>query len=506
MEWGQTENAVTGISDLLERVAAEGCLLLAPDLHVLAEPVRAALSAVSAAAQGGPRSTVRVRGEELAEALGRVGGAASLSLTESGRSHGSHPAEVLEMAARWACARHLATGDVPAGRLHVSLRASTESQALRAVLEAACRGERPVLDLAMRLDGRSPAGDGVIRRGADVLRNASGALDYDRVEELAREHRPEVLIAGGDGSSHIPDWRRMAEIRDGVDDCLLVAELGQAGGLVIAGECPGPMGLADVITFTTHGTLCGPSGAAVVTTSHDLARAIGRSLRRETPDAARLAATAAAFAWAETGQFRQLEARIASCARSLCDGLEVGESTDTHLCAIDASAAAADSGETMAAESLARVLGAAGVIAGVRRGRDSGALVLDATWLAQMDATDEQARRLGECVAAVLAAARPVASPIRPGGPAEARTSLHALAEIRPRVRDIAHRLAGPEARAPEPAASDGLARALQEHPLFACGEMGLLEIGGVGARILLDQAATGPAGDLSPGESAHTL
>lgn len=504
--WEQTENAIAGVSDLLDRVATEGCLLLSPELHVLAKPVREALSAVPAAAQAGSRPPVRIGSEDAADALARLAGPADPLLADAGPSGGGHPAELLEMAARWACARRFATPDIPAERLHVSLRASTERQALRAVLDGVCRGERPVLDIATRLDGRGPAGDLVIRPGDDVLRADCGGVEYQRVEELVREHRPEVLIAGGDGSPRMPDWRRLGEIREGVGDCLLVAELGQAAGLVMAGECPGPVGLADAVTFTTHGTLCGPSGAGIVTAHHDLARAAGRSLRRQAPDAGRLAAMAEAFAWADSKQFRRLQARIASCARRLCGELEAAQGTDTHLCVIEAAALAAESGETMVAEALARILVAAGIIAGFRDDRDGGALMLDATWLAHVDATDEDAARVGECVAAALSAARPAASPTMPKGPAEARIAIDALAGIRPQVRDIAEGLAGAAAPSREAAAPEELAQAVQEHPLFACGEVGLLAVQGIGASMFLDQAATGRVGDLSPGESAHTL
>ena len=84
-------------------------------------------------------------------------------------------------------------------------------------------------------------------------------LDYDRIKELALKCRPKMIIAGYSAYPWSVDWEKFAEIRDVVgDNCILMADIAHPAGPVVGGVYPNPIGYADVITFTTHKTLCGP--------------------------------------------------------------------------------------------------------------------------------------------------------------------------------------------------------------------------------------------------------
>jgi glycine hydroxymethyltransferase len=92
---------------------------------------------------------------------------------------------------------------------------------------------------------------------------ASGEIDYDQVAQIAREHRPKVIVAGFSAYSRIVDWQQFRVIADEIDAFLMV-DMAHVAGLVAAGEYPSPVGIADVTTTTTHKTLRGPRGGLIL--------------------------------------------------------------------------------------------------------------------------------------------------------------------------------------------------------------------------------------------------
>ncbi|HJN41180.1 MAG TPA: aminotransferase class I/II-fold pyridoxal phosphate-dependent enzyme, partial [Anaerolineales bacterium] len=102
-------------------------------------------------------------------------------------------------------------------------------------------------------------------------------IDYDAVRELAREHKPKLLIAGYSSYPWAVDWNQFRSIANEVG-AFLLADIAHVAGLVATGEYPSPIGIADVVTFTTHKSLCGPRGACILTTDRVLARKIDRAV------------------------------------------------------------------------------------------------------------------------------------------------------------------------------------------------------------------------------------
>ena len=96
----------------------------------------------------------------------------------------------------------------------------------------------------------------------------TGLIDYDRVQELATEHQPKMIIAGFSAYSQIADWARFREIADSVGAYLLV-DMAHVAGLVAAGVYPSPIQYADVCTTTTHKTLRGPRGGLILARKND---------------------------------------------------------------------------------------------------------------------------------------------------------------------------------------------------------------------------------------------
>lgn len=95
------------------------------------------------------------------------------------------------------------------------------------------------------------------------LNPATGEIDYEQVETLAKEHKPKLIIAGFSAYSQIVDWQRFREIADMVGAYLLV-DMAHIAGLVAAGVYPNPVQIADVTTTTTHKTLRGPRGGLIL--------------------------------------------------------------------------------------------------------------------------------------------------------------------------------------------------------------------------------------------------
>jgi len=93
--------------------------------------------------------------------------------------------------------------------------------------------------------------------------NEDGYIDYENVRKIALEHRPKLIWSGFSAYSRVIDWNEFRKIADEVG-AILVADISHVAGLVAVGEYPSPVGIADVVTTTTHKTLRGPRGAIIM--------------------------------------------------------------------------------------------------------------------------------------------------------------------------------------------------------------------------------------------------
>jgi len=93
--------------------------------------------------------------------------------------------------------------------------------------------------------------------------NGDGYIDYEEVAKLALEHRPKLIWAGFSAYSRVVDWGKFRDIADSVG-AILAADISHVAGLIAGGVYPSPVGIADVVTTTTHKTLRGPRGAMIM--------------------------------------------------------------------------------------------------------------------------------------------------------------------------------------------------------------------------------------------------
>ncbi|MFH1789737.1 MAG: serine hydroxymethyltransferase [bacterium] len=90
-----------------------------------------------------------------------------------------------------------------------------------------------------------------------------GYLDIDQMRELAREHKPKLIVVGATAYPRVYEWEKFKAIADEVN-AFLLADISHIAGLIAGGVHPSPIGIADVVTSTTHKTLRGPRGAIIL--------------------------------------------------------------------------------------------------------------------------------------------------------------------------------------------------------------------------------------------------
>lgn len=93
--------------------------------------------------------------------------------------------------------------------------------------------------------------------------NKDGLVDIDQMYKLAKEHKPKVIVGGGSAYPRVYEWQKYKEVADSVG-AFFVADMSHVAGLVAGGVYPNPVGIADVVTTTTHKTLRGPRGALIL--------------------------------------------------------------------------------------------------------------------------------------------------------------------------------------------------------------------------------------------------
>jgi len=174
------------------------------------------------------------------------------------------------------------------------------------------------------------------------VRKDTEQVDYDRLRELAREHRPKLIVAGASAYPRTLDFATFREIADEVGAYLMV-DMAHIAGLVAAGLHPSPVPHAHVVTTTVHKTLRGPRSGMILCTK-DLKKAIDRAVFPGTqggPLMHVIAAKAVALKEAMKPEFKQYQQRILDNARALAAALEeqgfriVSGGTDTHLMLVD---------------------------------------------------------------------------------------------------------------------------------------------------------------------------
>ncbi len=169
-----------------------------------------------------------------------------------------------------------------------------------------------------------------------------GRIDYDKVEFLAQENKPKLIVAGASAYPRVIDFKRLSEIAKSVGAYLMV-DMAHIAGLVAAGVHPSPVPYADIVTTTTHKTLRGPRGGMILC-REELAKAINKAVFPGTqggPLMHVIASKAVCFGEALKPEFKAYQEQIVKNAKALSEALIaegfdlVSGGTDNHLMLLD---------------------------------------------------------------------------------------------------------------------------------------------------------------------------
>lgn len=233
---------------------------------------------------------------------------------------------------------------------YVNVQPHSGSQANMGVYFAAIKPGDTVLGMDLSHGGHLTHGSPVnfsgrlytfVSYGVD---KENGRINYDKVLELAREHRPALIVAGASAYSRTIDFGRFRAIADEVDAKLLV-DMAHIAGLVAAELHPSPVGYAHFTTTTTHKTLRGPRGGMILSSEE-----FGKTLNSQIfpgiqggPLMHVIAAKAVAFGEALKPEFRRYQKKVVENAGMLASELAaagftiVSGGTDNHLMLVDLS-------------------------------------------------------------------------------------------------------------------------------------------------------------------------
>src|SRR5690554_365030 len=237
------------------------------------------------------------------------------------------------------------------GAKYANVQPHSGSQANSAAFMALLNAGDTVLGMGLDQGGHLTHGSKVNFSGktynsiAYGLHPETGDIDYDQVAELAREHKPKLIIAGFSAFSGVIDWQKFRVIADEVGAYFLV-DMAHVAGLIAAGLYPNPVPIADVVTTTTHKTLAGPRSGLILSGKDDadLHKKLNSSVfpgNQGGPLMHVIAAKAVAFKEALEPEFKAYQQQVLDNAKAMVKVLQdrgydiVSNGTENHLFLVD---------------------------------------------------------------------------------------------------------------------------------------------------------------------------
>jgi glycine hydroxymethyltransferase len=369
-------------------------------------------------------------------------------------------ANILEALARRRCAEAFAANGVTADDLFVNVQALSGAPANNAIYHALVKPGDTILGMNLLHGGHLTHGSPVNRSGKYynavhyTVDAKNEQIDYDAVEALALEHKPRFIIAGYSSYPWAVDWSKFRAITD-ASGSILFADIAHVAGLVAAEQYPSPIGYADVVTFTTHKSLCGPRGACILTQRRDLARKIDRAVfpgEQGGPHVNVFAALALTFKLAKTPEFRELQQQVVKNCKTLNDTLEARDfripfgGTDTHLTNIDCKSVTSPDGTPLSGDLAARLLDLAGIVAnrntipGDASALNPSGVRIGTPWVTQRGLVEEDMIEIANVIADLLQSTTPYSIPGRRRDLLRTKVDFATLEESKLRVRTLAEK------------------------------------------------------------------
>ena len=235
------------------------------------------------------------------------------------------------------------------GAKYANVQPHSGSSANMAVYRALVSPGEKVLGMSLAQGGHLTHGSKVNFSGKDYnvicyeIDPSTEKLDYDKIEKLAVNERPKMIIAGSSAYSGKIDFKRFKEIADKVGAYLMV-DMAHIAGLVAAGLHENPVLYADVVTSTTHKTLRGPRGGLILTNNEEIIKKINKSIfpgMQGGPLMHVIGAKAQCFYEALQPEFKEYAKNIIKNANAMAEEFKkngvkvISGGTDNHLLLID---------------------------------------------------------------------------------------------------------------------------------------------------------------------------
>jgi len=237
------------------------------------------------------------------------------------------------------------------GATYANVQPHAGSQANAAVFQALVSPGGKVLGMSLAHGGHLTHGSHVNFSGKQYeaiqygLHPETGDIDYEELERLAHEHKPEMIIGGFSAFSGVVDWARMRKIADAVGAYFMV-DMAHVAGLIAAGLYPNPVPHAHVVTTTTHKTLAGPRGGLIVSgcDDEDVYKKLNSAVfpgGQGGPLMHVIAAKAVAFKEALAPEFKTYQEKVLANAKAMVAVLQergykvVSNGTENHLLLLD---------------------------------------------------------------------------------------------------------------------------------------------------------------------------
>ncbi len=526
-------------------------IILIPSESICPLPVRQALGSVftSIYAEGYPPKSMTLSPEERLEDISHQ--LAYYRRYADRRFYkGCDYVHFLETLAQRRIADCFANRRVGAKDIFVNVQPLAGAAANNAVYEAFVEPGDTVMGMSLSHGGHLTHGSVFNRSGKRYnivsyeADRTSEKLDYESIMRLALEARPKMIIAGFTSYPWAPDWSKFREIADAVG-AILLADISHTAGMAVAGVYPNPVGIADVTSFTTHKTVFGPRGAAIITTDEETAQKIDTAVfpgEQGGPHVNKFAAMAVAFNIARTGPFKKVQERIVENARTLAGALEkrglrlAYGGTDTHLMVIDLNAIKTSTGFPLKGEIAARILDLCGLVVnkntipGDQTAADASGIRLGTPWVSQRGMGAREMDHLSGIIHRILTNIQPFQYDGLTGSLPRGKIDLDLLEEAKTEVALLAEKAHGEgeikktgypyfslysrdhSPRLPlffkgHPEELDRTLETTNDKPvLLDLTDMGLLEVRGDRAFPFLQQLITRDITDLRTGGCCHTM
>ena len=366
-------------------------------------------------------------------------------------------ADILEELARRRCAELFANEMVSADDIFVNVQALSGAPANNAVYQALIEPGDTVIGMNLFHGGHLTHGSSVNRSGKLYkvshysVDPETEMINYDTLAAMVQEIHPKILIAGYSSYPWVPDWKKFAEIAH-TNGAYFFADISHIAGLIAAGSLPSPVGFADVITFTTHKTLCGPRGAIILSFTDKISRAIDKAVfpgEQGGPHVQVFAAMATTFKLAKTQAFKEFQDQIIRNSHALAEqikkrGIRIAfGGTDTHLFNIDCKSITGKDGTPLSGDMAARILDIAGLvmnantIPGDKSTMRSSGIRIGTPWITQRGLVEPDMVEIGNIIADLLFATEPYTISGKTGAVTRAKVDFQILEKSKMRVRDL---------------------------------------------------------------------